>query len=187
MEQKFGMETAVYPWIYNIFRISEIQHGSQRRIWPIKWYEVHIKNIPLTCKLSDNSTIEQRIILFKIWARGHKHWSFWETLKDAREGIIVIWCTPDRLLLNSEHCIWLAGYSYSKPCIHFSGGNELLKGNSVAGTPSGTCFLHLFKQQMFATSRSHLWVTWRDILRSGFLQMIRIFGISFFPSGFFYS
>lgn len=119
MDQKFGMQTAVYPSIYNTFHTSEIQRRSQRRIWPIIWYEAHIKNIPQTCKLSDNSIAEWSIILFKIWAKGRKHRNFSGTVRGASRGIIVTWCTSDRLLLTSECCSCLAGHVCSDPCIHF--------------------------------------------------------------------
>lgn len=84
------METTVYPSIYNVFHTLAIQCGSQRRIWPIMWYEAHVKNIPQTCKLSDNSIAEQSIIIFKIWAKGHKHRNFSGTLRDAKRGTVVI-------------------------------------------------------------------------------------------------
>lgn len=128
MDQKSGMKTTVYPSICNTFHPSEIQRWSQRRIWPIIWYEAHIKNIPQTCKLADNSIAEWSIILFKIWAKGRKHRKFSGTVRVASEGIIVIWCTSDGLLLTSECCICLAGHVYSEPCIHFLRRKWIAKG-----------------------------------------------------------
>lgn len=123
---------------------------------------------------------EQSVLLCKIWANGYKHRNFSATDQDSSRGRnIIFWCTSYRLLLNSACCISSAGSVYSETWIHFSGGNELLKGKSVAGVSSGNRFLR-FKQQMFATLRSWSWGTWRDMLRTGFPQMIRIFGISLF-------